>query len=62
MVVIAPDAGTFEAFEAGPHMKLELGVMPTTGSAISVDGEQVGHTHRAPQLGEHSAEILAELD
>jgi CoA:oxalate CoA-transferase len=52
----------FGAFEAAPHMKLELGVMPITGSAISVDGHQVGHTHRAPQLGEHTAEILAELD
>jgi crotonobetainyl-CoA:carnitine CoA-transferase CaiB-like acyl-CoA transferase len=42
-------------------MKLELGVMPITGSAISVDGVQVGHTHRAPKLGEHTDEVLAEL-
>lgn len=52
----------FEAFEAAPHMKLELGVMPVTGSAISVDGQQVGHTWRAPKLGEHTDEILAELE
>ena len=51
----------FGAFEAAPHMKLELGVMPITGSAISVDGVQVGRTHRAPKLGEHTDEVSAEL-
>lgn len=51
----------FEAFEAAPHMKLELGVMPVTGSAISVDGVQVGRTHRAPVLGEHTEEVLTKL-
>ncbi len=40
------------AFEAAPHMRLDLGTMPVTGSAISIDGHQIGHTTRAPRLGE----------
>jgi CoA:oxalate CoA-transferase len=41
-----------EAFESAPHMRLELGTMPVTGSPISIDGHQLGHTSRAPRLGE----------
>ena len=40
------------AFEAAPHMRLDLGTMPITGSAISIDGHQLGYTTRAPGLGE----------
>lgn len=40
-----------EAFDAAPHMRLDLGPMPITGSAISLDGHQLGHTTRAPKLG-----------
>jgi CoA:oxalate CoA-transferase len=41
-----------EAFETAPHRRLDLGIMPVTGSPMAVDGRQLGHTARAPSLGE----------
>jgi crotonobetainyl-CoA:carnitine CoA-transferase CaiB-like acyl-CoA transferase len=50
-----------EAFEAAPHMRLDIGPMPVTGSAISVDGEVAVTRVPAPRLGEHGEEIRSEL-
>ena len=47
-----------EAFEAAPHMRHDGGVIPVTGSAISIDGVQIGHPDPAPALGAHTGEIL----
>jgi crotonobetainyl-CoA:carnitine CoA-transferase CaiB-like acyl-CoA transferase len=40
------------AFEAAPHMRLDLGTMPVTGSPIRIDRHRLGHTSRAASLGE----------
>lgn len=51
-----------EAFAVAPHMKLDLGRSQVTGSPISVDAEMAVCRRPAPRLGEHTAEVLAELD
>ena len=40
------------AFEAAPHMRLDLGTMPVTGSPVQIDRHRLGNTSRAPSLGE----------
>jgi crotonobetainyl-CoA:carnitine CoA-transferase CaiB-like acyl-CoA transferase len=38
-----------------------LGARTTVALPVSSDGERVGHRSPPPPLGEHSAEVLAEL-
>jgi crotonobetainyl-CoA:carnitine CoA-transferase CaiB-like acyl-CoA transferase len=50
-----------EAFAAAPHMRLDIGPMPVTGSPIKIDGETAVTRSPAPRLGEHGGEIRSEL-